>query len=159
MDDYTQAADGLGKPTPIKNVTLDAHARNASSGMAGHNRWYDKCVSIFVESNARAGGMGEHSPCDGLVVGAMMYHSLSESIDNEQFDGNVTQSKSAEDTRGGQGWERLDWVVDDQIKLRCLEAEWEARRISGESDASILWFDDYGARWIKDTGKGPTASM
>ena len=153
LDDYTHPPDGLGEYSPIKNVDLDAHIRNASSGMAGRNRWYDKCVSIFVESNARAGGMGEHSPCDGLVVGAMMHHSLCESIDNRRFERRYSASpQSTEGRPRSHGWERFEWVVDDQITTRCREAEQEARHISRDSDASMLWFDDYGARWIKDTG-------
>lgn len=140
--------------TPIKDLELDAHIRNTSSGIAGRNRWYDKSVSIFVESTSRAGGMGEHSPCDGLVVGAMMNHSLSESIDPRQFrHDNIPDEAVAEINSCTPEFERLDWVVDDDMEKKCAEAERHARQISDDSDASLLWFKDFGAQWVKDIGK------
>ncbi|KAF8591074.1 acyltransferase ChoActase/COT/CPT [Ramaria rubella] len=152
LDDYTQSPDGFGEATAIKNVDLDAHIRNASSGIAGHNRWYDKCVSIFVESTSRAGGMGEHSPCDGLVIGALMNYSLSEAINHRQFE--RTRIPDRAEVEHCQSYvERLDWIGDDWVKERCVEAEQHARCITDDSDASALWFEDYGARWVKDIGK------
>ena len=47
---------------------IDAHVSNcASGGEKAGNRWFDKALSIFVETNGRAGMMGEHSPCDALL--------------------------------------------------------------------------------------------
>jgi carnitine O-acetyltransferase len=154
LDDYTQAANYLEEPTSIKNLELDAHIRNASSGVAGRNRWCDKCVSIFVETTSRAGGMGEHSPCDGLVVGALMSDSLSESLDNEQFaSSGIAGEAAAEAGSRTLGFRRLDWVVNDWIKKQCTEAAQHARQICEDSDASVLVFEDYGAKWVKDVGK------
>jgi Choline/Carnitine o-acyltransferase len=154
LDDYTQSTSESDEPTPIKDLELDAHIRNTSSGIAGRNRWYDKCVSIFVESTSRAGGMGEHSPCDGLVVGAMMNYSLSESIDNRLFGrGEIPDEAVAQMNSRTPEFERLNWVVDDYIEKHCAEAEQHALQISDDSDASLLWFADYGTRWVKETGK------
>lgn len=154
LDDYTQSSNNSDKPTPIMDLELDAHIRNTSCGIAGRNRWCDKCVSIIVESTSRAGGMGEHSPCDGLVVGAMMSSSLSETIDHRQFGhSDISAETVTEFDPGTSGFERLDWVVDGHIENKCTEAERHARHICEDSDASLLWFADYGTRWVKDTGK------
>ncbi|KAF8529840.1 acyltransferase ChoActase/COT/CPT [Gautieria morchelliformis] len=153
LDDYTQTLNYLDEPPSIKNLELDAHIRNASSGVAGRNRWCDKCVSIFVETTSRAGGMGEHSPCDGLVVGALMSDSLSEALDSEQFrPSGVAGEAAAETDSRTPGFRRLDWVVNDWIKKQCTEAEQHASRICEDSDASVLVFQDYGTKWVKDVG-------
>lgn len=111
-------------------------------------------MNIFVESTSRAGGMGEHSPCDGLVVGALMDDSLSENIDHKQFDhGDIPGKIVAEFDSCIPGIERLNWVVDDWIEKQCAEAEHHARWISDDSDASLLCFEEYGAQWVKDIGK------
>ena len=100
--------------------------------------------------------MGEHSPCDGLVVGALMSDSLSENIDHKQFErGDTLGGAAAGVDLCTPGFERLDWVVDKWIKKQCTEAEQHARHISNDSDASVLGFKDYGTRWVKDIGKWP----
>lgn len=42
-------------------------ARNVFHGFNGHNRWFDKSLSIVVTNCGRLGVHGEHSPCDALV--------------------------------------------------------------------------------------------
>lgn len=51
-----------------------------------------------------------------------------------------------------QGWERLDWVVDEHVERECITAEARAKAIVEDSDDGILWFDAYGTDWIKNTG-------
>lgn len=143
LDDYT--LPGSDPPSLIKDSDLDAQLRNSASGINGHNRWFDKCVSYFVESSARAGGMGEHSPCDGLVVGHIMFDSLGESVDLKQF-----SAPTVSNNRGPV--ERLDWVADKQIKAWCMEAEKVAIAVCKDSDASLLCFNEFGTTWLKDTG-------
>lgn len=47
------------------------HNRNA------HNRWFDKCVQIIVQSNGRAGVSGEHSAVDAVVPGKLFESMLA----------------------------------------------------------------------------------
>ncbi|KIJ52558.1 hypothetical protein M422DRAFT_156186 [Sphaerobolus stellatus SS14] len=164
LDDYTHPPSSASKSSPIKDVQLDAHLLNCSSGMHGHNRWFDKCVSYMIESNGRSGGMGEHSPCDGLVVGHLLFESLGENINPDAFSSTPsspsprTSSSSApinsstmpESTLFVQ---RLDWVADKQIKAWCVTAENTAKAISEDSDASMLVFREFGREWIKDVAK------
>ncbi|CAG8659635.1 7441_t:CDS:2, partial [Acaulospora morrowiae] len=55
LDDYATGMD------------LDKWVCNVFYGLNCHNRWFDKAMSIVVESNGRAGMNGEHSPCDALI--------------------------------------------------------------------------------------------
>jgi len=48
--------------------------------------------------------------------------------------------------------ERLDWVVDKQIEVWCVDASTKARRIVDDSDASMLVFEEFGSEWVKDVG-------
>ncbi|KAF8525799.1 acyltransferase ChoActase/COT/CPT [Hysterangium stoloniferum] len=152
LDDYTHSLDASNKPSAIKDIEADAHVQNCSSGMNGRNRWFDKCVSLFVETSARAGAMGEHSPADGLVVGAILHHALLEHIQAQQFafNKNVDPSKTPIESTGVQ---RVHWVVDAMVEQWCTEAEEHARNISNDSDASILYFHDYGSSWVRNTAK------
>ena len=49
-------------------------------------------------------------------------------------------------------WERLDWVADEHIQKECKAARGRALKIVEDSDDSVLWFDAYGAEWIKNEG-------
>lgn len=51
------------------------------------------------------------------------------------------------------GWRRLDWVTDEKVEKECRDAEERAREIVLDSDDSVLWFEEYGADWIKQIGE------
>lgn len=54
-----RAADG----SHVVKPEVDAHVLQCASGGGGaRNRWFDKALSVFVETSGRAGMMGEHSP-------------------------------------------------------------------------------------------------
>ena len=46
---------------------ISSMAKNVFHGFDGHNRWFDKSLSIIVTNDGRLGVNGEHSPCDALV--------------------------------------------------------------------------------------------
>lgn len=149
LDDYTRTPSTSDPPAPFKDPDLDAHVKNCSSGLNGRNRWYDKCVGFIVESSGRAGALGEHSPCDGLVVGAVLHYCLGEHINTTHFPQDLGSTPVSVSMSGVI---RLDWVVDDFIRRECIQAEEQARLICEDSDASILCFRDFGFVWIKDVG-------
>ena len=75
-----------------------------------------------------------------------------QSIEEDAFDA-LNTSMEAVDSTQCEGWQRLDWVVDDYIRQECIAAEERARVIAEDSDDSVMRFEDYGARWIKGEGE------
>ncbi|GAA5919003.1 hypothetical protein JCM1841_002686 [Sporobolomyces salmonicolor] len=138
---FTTSYSDPSKPSP----DLDAHVRNASTaGGTGRNRWWDKGVGIHVESNGRASMVGEHSPCDALIPSIVCDYALAEGVD--------PTSASMRGTRAEvQG--PLEWVVDDRTRAAARKAEETVKTIAADSDGRMLWFDEYGAGWIKNVGK------
>jgi carnitine O-acetyltransferase len=142
-------------PTPPamnSPAEIDCHLHNIRSSINARNRWFDKGYTIIVETNTRAGSMGEHSPVDALVPSIVADYALSQSIVPEAF--SLPEPPSFFSDRGFDitEWERLDWVTDERIKAECIVAESRARVLIADSDDSVLWFSDYGADWIKSIG-------
>jgi len=131
---------------PSKPSTdLDAHILNASTaGGSGKNRWWDKAVGIHVESNGRASMVGEHSPCDALIPSIVADYALAEDLDPK---GESQRGK------GGEFKGPYEWVVDDKIKEAAEKAEKTVQEIAKDSEGRMLWFDEYGAGWIKNVGE------
>lgn len=134
---------------------VDDHRHNLRSSHPDHparNRWWDKPLNLIVESNSRAGAIGEHSPCDALVPSIVTEYAVVQSIDDEVFGGPIDLEKSLEGITT-EGWRRLDWVTDDHIERECVEAGKRAKILADDSDDSALWFNAYGAEWIKNVGE------
>ena len=96
--------------------------------------------------------MGEHSPCDALVPSIVAEYAIIQNIDEALFSASEP-SHDFSQADGGTGWQRLDWVTDTRVELECAQAEERAKGIIADSDDSVLWFDAYGADWIKRTGE------
>ncbi|KIY73588.1 acyltransferase ChoActase/COT/CPT [Cylindrobasidium torrendii FP15055 ss-10] len=125
-------------------LTIDGHLQSIRSTTANaSNRWFDKAFSLIVDPAARAGAMGEHSPCDALVPSIVAEYGIVEGLDAAQF-GNTQSSKE---------WRRLDWVTDDYISNQCTQAQEDAEVLMENSDDRVLWFSEYGADWIKGVAK------
>lgn len=131
---------------PSKQSTdLDAHILNASTaGGSGKNRWWDKAVGIHVESNGRASMVGEHSPCDALIPSIVCDYALAEDLDSSS----ASQQGMSSEVKGP-----LEWVVDDIIKQAAEKATQTVEGIAKDSEGRMLWFDEYGAGWIKNVGR------
>ncbi|PCH42408.1 acyltransferase ChoActase/COT/CPT [Wolfiporia cocos MD-104 SS10] len=143
-------------PKPCTVPELTAHLHNVRSGPSykpAHNRWFDKPFSLIVESNTRAGAMGEHSPCDALVPSIIADYAVVQGVDADAFPPIDSLRMSEQVEEGVDGWQRLEWVVDERIVRECEEAEAGARMIVEDSDDGILWFDAFGAEWIKGTAR------
>ncbi|GJN87551.1 hypothetical protein Rhopal_000505-T1 [Rhodotorula paludigena] len=145
LDNYTLRSPSYVSSAPQSQTPdLDAHIRNASTANGtGRNRWWDKAVSIHVESNGRASMVGEHSPCDALIPSIVCDYALAEDID------------AASASRRGTGalGDRLEWVVDERIREAIDKAGKTVEELAADSDARMLWYDEYGAGWIKSVGK------
>ncbi|KDQ14502.1 hypothetical protein BOTBODRAFT_109970 [Botryobasidium botryosum FD-172 SS1] len=147
---FAMSLDAYTLPhTPSDAYTIpevDAHVKNCSSGGGkGCNRWFDKAISICVESNTRAGMMGEHSPCDALIPSIVGDWIIAEPMDNGAFEGKQGS--------GTGGWEVLEWVADERLERECEAAGERAAVLAADSDVGLLWFGEYGAEWIKKHGK------
>lgn len=142
-----------GHPAPAHECTpqwVDALARNCSgAGRGGHNRWFDKALTIVVEPNGRAGIMGEHSPCDALIPSIVCDFAAAESCPAPGTE-LPAELSSKGDTAG---WKKLDWVVDEQTKQSISQSEQNASQAATDSDIRTLWYNEYGADWIKKVGK------
>lgn len=146
LDHYTLTpASSTVAPQPNTPQEIDAHLHNIRSAAGARNRWFDKSFTLIVESNTRAGAMGEHSPCDALVPSIVCEYALVQGVD-----WNTTSSPLFNKNVEPGYWTRLDWVTDDYIEHECIEAEKRANQVIQESDDSVLLFQEYGADWIKD---------
>lgn len=146
LDPYTYSSTFTGEPHPSE---IKSHLHNIRAGRNARNRWFDKGISLIVESNTRAGMMGEHSPVDALVPSIVADYSLAEDID---VDWEMVQLDSEPTPAVSQYFERLDFVVDDHIQRECKRAEDRAISDILDSDDDVLWFTDYGKDWIKNKG-------
>jgi carnitine O-acetyltransferase len=156
LDPYTLPPSQTSNSDSHKQPVLDAHVRNTSSGINGLNRWFDKSLTVSVESNARAGMNGEHSPCDALIPSIIVDYVLAEPVDVVSFAESPAKLGGVEyvgASEGGDGWRFLDWVVDAGTEKEIKEAEARAKAIVEDSDASQLWFSEYAAEWMKKSGK------
>ncbi|KAJ7067046.1 Choline/Carnitine o-acyltransferase-domain-containing protein [Mycena amicta] len=146
--------DSPARPAPLSGQTAFAshlHAiRSTNSNVA--NRIFDKPCTFIVDPSTRAGASGEHSPCDALVPSIVAEWAIVEGIDAASFDTIEPVSlPSALPHEQTEGWERLDWDVDDNITAECTNAVERAKTIIDNSDADVYWFEDYGTDWIKTT--------
>lgn len=136
---------------PDSNVEIDSHLHNLRSGRPSHpahNRWYDKPLNLIIESNTRAGALGEHSPVDALVPSILCEYAVAQDIDRDTF-GYGAEEIQARCDGPIDGVRLLNWDVDEQVRVACVEAEHRIKPIVEDSDDSVLWFQEYGADWIK----------
>lgn len=104
-------------------------------------------MSLIVESNARFGMMGEHSPVDALIPSIIADHAISEPMDETEFSNDAKASETSDTI------ERLDWTADSRILSECNASQTRSLAIINNSDPDVLRFNDYGIRWIKDSGQ------
>ena len=147
LDHYTHTLPPDCPPNPHEPQSLTSHLHQIRSPPNAHNRFYDKPLTLIVDSSGRAGAMGEHSPCDALVPSIVCEYGVVEGVDSDSF-----LSSSDGDAIG---WERLDWTVDSYIEKEIRRVERETEELVGNSDDEELWFTDYGAHWIKNVGRYP----
>lgn len=70
---------------PAQNK-LDAHLCNIRSGINGHNRWFDKALTLVVEPNTRAGFMGKHTTLGALLPSMIGEYAVAQPMDPQAFD-------------------------------------------------------------------------
>lgn len=149
LDDYSHGADmGSWTKTAL-----------CGKGGKGHNRWFDKSITIVVESNGKCHLAGEHSPCDALTVSWAWDYMLKEPCPGP-LSSNVIQplkpdNSSAAGVAADQHVQHLVFKTDATIDRYIAEAQVAADKTSALSDSYVLIFDEYGTNWVKKTGKVP----
>ncbi|KAL0955000.1 hypothetical protein HGRIS_003925 [Hohenbuehelia grisea] len=147
-------------------IELDSHVhsiRSTPSNIA--NRFFDKPYTIIVDPATRAGAIGEHSPVDALVPSIVGESSVVAGVDARKLDsieyleaslyGPPAEANRLHENSGGL---RLDWKTDKYIQQECIAAAARATDILNNSDDSVLWFQEYGTDWMKNTaGLSPDA--
>ncbi|KAI5477128.1 carnitine O-acetyltransferase [Pseudohyphozyma bogoriensis] len=145
LDDRTCVSKTYKSSSPATQTPdLDAHIYNASaSAGTGRNRWWDKAVSIQVETNGRGTMVGEHSPCDALIPSIVCDYVLAEGVGEE----GVSQKGVVKDV------ERLEWVLDEKARENIESAVRTVAALAKDSEGKMLWYDEYGIDWIKKVAK------
>lgn len=155
LDDSTRPAPSGELPSSstgtLPTKGLDAHIVTASANVDGRNRWFDKSFQVIVESNSRSSLNGEHSPCDALIPSIVSDYAQAEGVGKGEPDASLRE-KGRKGELGG-GWERVKFVTDGKILEDIQAAKAVVVEIQKDSDGKMLWFDDYGADWIKKSGK------
>ncbi|GAA5828338.1 hypothetical protein JCM11251_006204 [Rhodosporidiobolus azoricus] len=145
----------------VETPDLDAHVKNASTGGgSGRNRFWDKAVGVHVENNGRASMVGEHSPVDALIPSIVCDYALAEDLDAAAPSqrgkvGIEALASKGEGQKKEVGVERLEWVVDGRVEKAIAKAQETVEEIAKDSQGRMLWFDEYGAGWIKSVAKQP----
>ncbi|KAF5359195.1 hypothetical protein D9756_003110 [Leucocoprinus leucothites] len=144
---------GHDQPHSTAQDSLDSHLhliRGTSDNIA--NRFFDKPYTVLVDSLARAGASGEHSPCDALVPSIVAEYGVVQGVEEAAFP--TPEMEDSPTAMGGEdGFTRFDWVADDRLSKECQAAKQRALEIIKDSDDSVLWFDRYGTDWIKGVAK------
>ncbi|CAJ0649699.1 6747_t:CDS:10 [Entrophospora sp. SA101] len=105
----------------------------------GYNRWFDKSMSIIVESNGVAGMHGEHSPCDALVTAFIAEWTLIEPTDLDA----KTSGRKIPSPR------RIRFVTNQQTLKFIQDAEKRISQVIADSDVTVLHSSEYGTHFIK----------
>ncbi|WFD37994.1 carnitine O-acetyltransferase [Malassezia japonica] len=134
-------------------AVADAHAISTSGGgRFGHNRWFDKSLCLNVEPNGRAGFLGEHSPVDALIPSIIGEYLVS--VPSPKPEESFPQDLEGVSLLDAPvTFQKLAFVTDDKTRAAITTAEENAKAIVSESDIGVLWYDEYGADWIKKVAR------
>jgi carnitine O-acetyltransferase len=88
--------------------------------------------------------MGEHSPVDALIPSIAVEYVLAKPLEKVE--------QQVEERAEGQGWKSLEWKTDEEMDGEIDQAKRRADKIVKDSDASQLWWQEYGTDWIKKHG-------
>ena len=91
--------------------------------------------------------LGEHSPVDALIPSYAVDHALSRPIEDTKPPSSKALPKE------GDGWKRLEWVVDEAMEKEIEACKERNKAIVEDSDNSQLFWGEFAAEWIKQNGK------
>ncbi|RCH80081.1 hypothetical protein CU098_005363, partial [Rhizopus stolonifer] len=118
----------------------------------GHNRWFDKSITLLIENNGMCAMSGEHSPVDAVVVSWIFDYMLKEPTPGEHSHRFIHPLSVSEP---GGSFEHLVFRSDAVLDTYLAQAQEEANQVAELSDSNVLVFEDYGTDWIKKVGRVP----
>ncbi|KAI8906057.1 acyltransferase ChoActase/COT/CPT [Gorgonomyces haynaldii] len=127
--------------------SISGLARNTFHSGDGHNRWFDKSISICVTNDGRAGMNGEHSPCDALVPALVLDYAVKREPAQNPQTGNGQVKKPF----------LLKWTVDDHVLEHLESAQEYCNKTIQDSDVIVHHFKGYGSDFIKRLKVSPDA--
>lgn len=104
----------------------------------------------MLETTGRTSLLGEHSPVDALIPSYAVDYVLSRPIENR------SHSKETSLPKEGDGWRRLEWVVDDAMSREIEACQERNKAIIEDSDNSQLYWGEFATDWIKKNGRPPS---
>lgn len=116
----------------------------------GHNRWFDKSITLVVENNGLCAFSGEHSPVDALIVSYIIDYMLYEptpGLHTHEFIYPASTTTTQHD------FKHLLFSSSTLIDWYLTQAQKTADETAALSDSAVLTFDDYGTDWIKKSGR------
>ncbi|EIW84318.1 acyltransferase ChoActase COT CPT [Coniophora puteana RWD-64-598 SS2] len=162
LDHYTHSSSSSSTKSASSSPSseIDDHLHHIRSSHDARNRWFDKTITLIVDSSARAGAMGEHSPCDALIPSIVAEYACVENVPESPPPPLPSSSASSHRSQAPveqYGWAPLPFVTDLRIEHACTVAQDTARALIADSDDSVLWFEDYGSDWMKFARQSPDA--
>ncbi|KAI9138798.1 acyltransferase ChoActase/COT/CPT [Paraphysoderma sedebokerense] len=134
------------------SVNYDESHRLIAHGMDGHNRWFDKALTIVVTANGRAGCNGEHSPQDALIPAYLFEYVIGHEPAQDPPNVPLTTPQIEPPTK-------LCFKIDGEVQKFLEKAEVNLKKAIADSDISICEFTAYGADFMKRAGFSPDAYM
>ncbi|KAI8593385.1 acyltransferase ChoActase/COT/CPT [Geranomyces variabilis] len=132
--------------------TLEDLGKNTFHAMNGHNRWFDKSISVCIMADGRTGVNGEHSPCDALIPALMCDNMVA----NEPAQDPANANRSAHLAPPT----KLRWRTDAKIASELTAAQKAVSADIANSDIKILQYPSYGSSFMKKIAKSsPDAYM
>lgn len=120
------------------------------------NRWFDKSLSVIVTSDGTAGINFEHSWGDGVAVLRYFNEIYKETTTKpfvhpgDKVPSDITESASIN---------RLEFVLDNQIKESLITAIENHARIEGNLDMNFMRYSELNKRVCKKAGVSPDSIM
>ncbi|CAG8478564.1 8345_t:CDS:10 [Dentiscutata erythropus] len=127
------------------NTNIDISHHNYFHAYNGRNRWFDKSIQLVFANNGRAGINGE-------VYGMVMGHLLDYIISNEPAQ-DPPDASSIELSPP----QYLKWDVDTSIMNTIKQAQINIQAAINNVDSVLLYYNEYGADWLKNAKVSPDA--
>ncbi|OMH85874.1 Carnitine O-acetyltransferase [Zancudomyces culisetae] len=144
-----------------------------SGAIPGHNRWYDKHMTMVIDRNGNFGATGEHSPADAVVPATLYNYVVTKVHDAKNLIQKDKPTPSAFRAIARTGLnkdhpEYNDDSVEDPVRLKfgkvstnvmgmIKETEIELKNIEAESLSISLQYPKYGSNFIKKLKVSPDA--
>jgi carnitine O-acetyltransferase len=116
------------------------YKENVFQGRRGHNRWFEKAISLVVDNTGRAGCNGEHSPLDAVVPAQMFDNCVKR---EPAVDPPSVSNKPLSAPK------KLSWVIDREIEDDLVSAQKAIDAVISDSDVQVIHFQGYGSNFIK----------